>query len=303
MSLRSAALAALAFTLPLAAQAQAPLTFTYQGALQDLGGQPFQGVRTLSFRLYDQAQGGQVLWEERHADVLVQDGWFATELGALSPLPELPEGALWLGVQADGDDEFAPRMRVGGALRARLADVALHARDVRGEDIHPRTVSIGDRRVIDDVGRWVGEPIAVVGENGEVVGVPGPQGPQGEAGPPGRQGEAGPAGPQGPAGANGRDGERGPAGAQGPVGDPGPRGPQGPAPDLDEVAAALAVDDDFRDALAAYLVAQYGDALQGRQDRPAQPGRRGPQARRGSQARPAPPGHKGPPVRAGTLGP
>ena len=57
------------------------------------------------------------------------------------------------------------------------AGVADHATDVMGEDIHPRTVSIGDTTVIDENGAWVGD----------AAGLRGPEGP------------AGPAGPEGPA--------------------------------------------------------------------------------------------------------
>ena len=50
-----------------------------------------------------------------------------------------------------------PRMRIGGAIRALFAEVAEHARDVEGEDIHPATVSIGNQQVIDAAGRVVAE--------------------------------------------------------------------------------------------------------------------------------------------------
>lgn len=279
--------AALLLTAPATAQEPPPLTLTYQGSLTDLGGQPVQGVRALAFRLYDQAQGGEPLWEERHADVGVDEGYFSVTLGELSPLPVLPEGPIYLGVQVEAGDELLPRLRVGGALRARLADVALHARDVRGEDIHPRTVSAGDRMVVDSTGRWVGEPIALVDEGGEVIGVPGPAGAQG---PPGADGARGPAGPPG------ADGERGPAGPQGLPGDPGPRGPQGPATPSDEVVASLAMDDAFRAAVGDYLAARYPGELRGL------PGAAGPQGPAGAAGPQGPAGVAGAPGAAGPAG-
>ena len=85
------------------------------------------------------------------------------------------EGRLYLGVQIADEDEMSPRMRVGGAIRAQWAAVAAHAEDVRDEDIHPSSVSIGDREVINAAGQWVGP-------NDNLVG---PQGPQGDRGPQG----------------------------------------------------------------------------------------------------------------------
>lgn len=80
--------------------------------------------------------------------------------------------------------------------------------------------------VIDNTGKWIGNPIGLQGP----VGPQGPPGPQGAAGTPGAVGPQGPPGPQGPAGFSGPQGPQGPAGPQGPPGFglPGPQGPQGP---------------------------------------------------------------------------
>ena len=42
--------------------------------------------------------------------------------------------------------EMAPRVKVSTVLRAKWA---AHAKDVRGEDIHPNSVSINDTEVIN----------------------------------------------------------------------------------------------------------------------------------------------------------
>jgi hypothetical protein len=77
--------------------------------------------------------------------------------------------------------------------------------------------------VIDNTGKWVGNPTGLQGPPGP-QGLPGPQGPPGPAGP------VGPQGPPGPSGANGAPGLPGPQGPPGPPGFglPGPQGPQGP---------------------------------------------------------------------------
>ena len=128
------ALICLFFALPAAALAQ-PVTLTYQGELTDLAGAPFEGARTLTFRLYADEEGGDALWTERHDDVDVLAGRFTVVLGARQALPgaEVADVDLWLGVQAAGDEEFAPRMRVGGALRARFAATAAQAIRCHGE--------------------------------------------------------------------------------------------------------------------------------------------------------------------------
>lgn len=216
---------------PLAAAAQEPVvTMTWQGELTDLGGVPVSADLPMTFRLYDDEQAGAALWSETD-QVAVVDGQFASVLGDQVAFPELdPAVPLFLGVAIDGGEELGPRLAVGGALRALWAARAL---DVVG-DIHPRSVSITDRLVIDETGRWVGDPTGLVGPPGEqgppgAVGPQGVQGPPGEVGPIGLQGVPGEIGPIGPVGPQGPQGEIGPVGPQGPRGEVGPIGPQGVA--------------------------------------------------------------------------
>ena len=133
-----------------AAQAQ-NLTLTYQGSLSDAGGQAINGTRSITFTLYGSAEGGAALWTETHPEADVVDGGFTAVLGSLTAFNDgvFSADRIYLGVQVADEDEMSPRMRVGGALKAQWAAVAAHARDVRGEDIHPATVSIGDTEVID----------------------------------------------------------------------------------------------------------------------------------------------------------
>ena len=196
----------LIFTATVAAQ-EIPLTLGYQGYLTDQADQPITGSYPMTFRLYNAASGGALVWEERHGSVDVVEGSFTVDLGAVESLPAEYDvsSPLYLTLQADGDDEVSPRMRLGGALRAQWAQFALvadHAMDVTNEDIHPRSVSIGDQEVIDAQGNWVGS----------LDGMRGERGPQGDRGERGLQGEAG---------------ERGPRGDQGDRGDQGPVGPRG----------------------------------------------------------------------------
>ena len=240
--------------------AQDNVTLTYQGQLSNAVDEPVTASYSVKFSLYTQRSGGESLWTETHDSVDVVDGVFSVDLGTITPLEtELSEQVLlYLGITVGESDEMSPRVRVGGALKAQWAKIAEHARDVRGENIHPASVSIGDSTVIDNQGRWVGDTAGLIGPQGEV----GPGGPQGLEGPQGVQGAVGPTGEpgiqgtQGPPGTDGvsvigsriedgtliftltggtevnvgnvigADGAQGP---QGPRGEVGPVGPQGPA--------------------------------------------------------------------------
>lgn len=209
----------------------APITLTYQGTLADIGGVPINANRQVTFNLYTQREGGDPVWTERHA-VDIRNGSLEQVLGNVVQLPGAmaPDTPLYLGVTVADDAEMAPRMQVGGAIRAQWAEIARHAIDVAGEHIHPSAVSIGERPVIDNAGNWVGPPIeGLRGERGE-------QGPQGEQGP---RGEPGPAGPQGIQGVQGEQGPQGIQGPVGPQGEPGDPGAPGVCEDECEVAGPL----------------------------------------------------------------
>ena len=153
------------------------------------------------FKLYDVREGGDHVWSESYDSVDVVEGSFTVELGSQTPFPTRLSGydALYLGVSVNDAAEMTPRLKLSTVLRAKWA---AHAKDVRGEDIHPNSVSIGETEVINSDGQWVGD----------VAGLRGPVGPQGE---PGTPGEAGPQGEPGIQGPSGNDGMQGLTGADG----------------------------------------------------------------------------------------
>lgn len=225
---------ALALCLPTLAQAQ-DITLSWQGQLNDLAGAPVSADLPMTFRIYDQGNGGQALWSET-TNIAVVDGAFVAVLGAETAFPAFdPAARLFVGLTVGDDVEQAPRLVMGGALRAQHARVAAEALDVSGRDIHPGTVSIGNAMVIDAAGRWVGAPIGQVGPAGPqgapgAVGAAGPAGAagvRGDVGPPGQAGAMGFVGARGEAGLVGVPGEVGPMGAQGVLGAPGLQGQPG----------------------------------------------------------------------------
>ena len=89
--------------------------------------------------------------------------------------------------------------------------------DVNGD------IAVNGNRIIDNTGKWVGNPTGLKGEKGD----PGLQGPKGEKGNTGPGGPQGPQGLQGPQGPKGEKGDTGPKGEKGDKGDIGPMGPKG----------------------------------------------------------------------------
>ena len=159
--------------------------------LSDAGGDALTRVVSVTFRLYAQRGGDVAVWTEIHPDTDVVDGVFNSVLGLRTAFDENVVGveSLYLGVQVGDDVEMTPRMRIGGVLKAQWAAVADHARDVRGEDIHPASVSIGNQLVIDAQGKWVGDPAGLRGPRG-LPGEPGTPGVPGANGADGRPGRA-----------------------------------------------------------------------------------------------------------------
>lgn len=114
-------------TLPasinIAAAQSVPTTFSYQGFLTDLSGEPASGALAMIFSLYDQPAGGAVLWQESHPQVAVLGGFFQVELGQEELLAvELFETPLYLGVSIDGDTEIVPRSTISSVPFARRAE-------------------------------------------------------------------------------------------------------------------------------------------------------------------------------------
>lgn len=162
-----------------------PQQYMQEGLLVGAGGQPLVGRHRLTIRLYANEAGGAPLFEEIHNDVELFEGYYAVAVGSVRALDGALFGrdTLYLGLAVDAGAELAPRTPFKKVPAAFWADTALN---VVG-DITPRTVRVGGGVVIDQNGRWVGDPTGLVG-------------------PPGPQGVAGPVGPQGPAGVAGGNG-------------------------------------------------------------------------------------------------
>ncbi len=151
-----------------------PSQFVQAGLITDVAGRPFQGRHNITIRLYEEVEGGQPFFEEVHRDVRLFEGYYAVQVGSVQALNGLDflRDNVFLGLQVDNGREAAPRTPVTKVPAAFVADVASN---VTG-DITPRSVSVDGDVVIDENGRWRGDPTGLVGPEG-------PRGPAGEQGP------------------------------------------------------------------------------------------------------------------------
>ncbi len=144
--------------LPMAA---VPRLLNHEGLLLDDDGVPVEGPVQITFRIYDTPAGGQPIWEEIH-DVDLVRGYYQVLLGETNGLnlaDFIQADELYVGISFDGGDEMMPRRRLTSVTYALISE------DVIG-DIHPRSVFVNNRKVIDENGNWLGG----IGEGGGGVG-------------------------------------------------------------------------------------------------------------------------------------
>jgi hypothetical protein len=171
-----------------AAQAQVPGIIAQEGLLYDAQQLPVQGTPDLTFRFYAANAGGAALWTETHANVDLFDGYYSVQLGSVAPIAtNMLAGARFMTVEVDNNGELLPRLALSAVPFAMISNTLI------GGKVDAAAVAIAGNAVIDDQGRWVGDPTGLVG-------------PAGPAGANGAQGPAGVQGPEGPAGAVGGDG-------------------------------------------------------------------------------------------------
>ena len=99
MSIRQAGLSLACSALvawALGTSASAETLLRYRGRLSNAEARPVpDGPYDFLFAVYGSPSGGQPLWQESHAALIVQEGQYAAALGSETPLG-LPEGRYWL---------------------------------------------------------------------------------------------------------------------------------------------------------------------------------------------------------------
>ena len=142
-----------------------PLQITQQGRVLDSNGVALTGAHDLTFRIYDSASGGSVLWSET-LTVNVNNGYYATVLGSDEQNNALDSGTLalyplYLELQVDSNAPMVTRQAINSAPYAQMAGVAEVAESVEGGVVNATEVQINGTQVVDGSGNWVGQPISV----------------------------------------------------------------------------------------------------------------------------------------------
>ncbi len=90
---------------PTSASAAGPAA-TYQGRLQNAGGQGLAGIFPLTFNFFRTSKSTTPVWSEAHF-VAVDDGDYAVELGSVRPIPKsLNLGTAYLGISVTNGPEI-----------------------------------------------------------------------------------------------------------------------------------------------------------------------------------------------------
>ncbi len=91
-----------------------PNLINFQGILTDTLGNPVpDGNYSVTFRIYDAASAGNIIWQEAQL-VTTSQGLFTYILGSATPIPDtvFKSDQRWLGIQIGSNPELSPRTRL-----------------------------------------------------------------------------------------------------------------------------------------------------------------------------------------------
>ena len=115
-----------------AAMADVPGQMRFQGFVTDQEGEPLEGDFSVTFRIYDAATEGNVIWEQS-LTASISNGMISELLGGENPLDaNLFDGSapMWLGITIGDDPEMSPRQSISSIPYAARASIAQHAENV-----------------------------------------------------------------------------------------------------------------------------------------------------------------------------
>jgi hypothetical protein len=115
----------------------------FEGFLADGSGNPItDGTYSITFKVYDAATAGTVLWTETQSAVQVTKGLYAVTLGSVTALgTNLFDGNRWIGVTVGTGSEMTPRTRVSSVPFALNANWALNADHATNADLATNATS------------------------------------------------------------------------------------------------------------------------------------------------------------------
>ena len=107
--------------------AEVPNYMQFQGKATNAQDEPLNGDNySLTFRIYDAETAGNLLWNETHAQVSIENGVFSVLLGGVTPLDLVFDNPYWISTEIDGLGEL-PRMTITSVGYAYSAKEAEHA--------------------------------------------------------------------------------------------------------------------------------------------------------------------------------
>jgi hypothetical protein len=142
------------FSIISVAMGDVPNQLHYNGFATDGAGDPMNCPNAiecatsfdLKFRVYSEAEGGAVFWEETHSAVSFYSGSFHVVLGTVTPIDAtLLDGDRWLGVKVNDNEEMLPRQKLlsaAYAIRAGTVENAENAAQLGG--LNPEAYASAD---------------------------------------------------------------------------------------------------------------------------------------------------------------
>jgi hypothetical protein len=109
--------------------AAVPHLVRYQGYLTDSQNSPLNGSYNLTFRIYNTAAAGGLLWNETQSGVQVTNGSFTVLLGQITPLDLTFDSDCWISIEVNSDGEMAPRQRITSVPTAYHAENSENAQN------------------------------------------------------------------------------------------------------------------------------------------------------------------------------
>jgi len=118
-------LLAAGYWLRTADAAAVPHRINYQGRLTDTSGAPLNGTYKLTFRIYDDENAGNLLWEEIYSAASIQKGIFSVMLGSVTNLDLAFNKPYFLAIQVGDDEPMKPRQRITSSGYAYMSENTL----------------------------------------------------------------------------------------------------------------------------------------------------------------------------------
>lgn len=115
-----------------------------QGFVTDKVGKALTGEKAAIFRIYDQATGGAILWEEKNT-LKFSNGVYTIDLGGFEPFPTgiFDQENLHLALQIEGDTEMVPRLGLVAVPWAQQSEIAITAKNVANRSVTGSSIAPG----------------------------------------------------------------------------------------------------------------------------------------------------------------